>query len=51
MEYNGFLWNRFSGVKCIGVDTIDSGTDPQERLFVRKPFAGKFLVRQLDPLD
>ncbi len=48
MEYNGFLWNRSAGVQLVGVDTVDSGTGPQDRLFVRKPFAGKFTVSLLN---
>lgn len=39
MEYNGFLWNKCSGVTLDECAAIETG------LFVRKPFVGKFTVK------
>ena len=45
MEYNGFLWNKCSGVRLESAGLMESeGTPRDDRLFVRMPFVGKFAV-------
>lgn len=45
MEYNGFLWNAGSGVVFQKTGMVESEANCSgDRLFVRKPFVGKFSV-------